>query len=223
MHMLTRKDAEKAMEAVNGTTVFGEDNFKAVVPEGEERKGGREVAVDWALSRDKWEKEKAEEAEVEPEVAAEEDVEEEEEEAAESGEDAEMEDGTILAPMGDDEESEEDEAVTPALPPPSEQTTLFVRNLSFEVTEDQLRTLCVYTSSFCLACARLMYLCTSLSAVSEPTVPFDTLESPWTRRPTDLEEPDSSASGRRRTRRRRLRRPACSRPRWEERVSTLFP
>lgn len=151
VHMLTRKDAEKAMEVVNGTTVFGEDNFKAVVPEGEERRGGREVAVDWALSRDKWEKEKAEEAEAEPEVAAEEDVEEEEEEdAAESGEDAEMEDGTILAPMGDDEESEEDEAVTPALPPPSEQTTLFVRNLSFEVTEDQLRTLCVYTSMPCL-------------------------------------------------------------------------
>lgn len=146
VHMLTRKDAERAMEGVNGMTVFGEDNVKAIVLEGEERKGGREVAVDWALSRDKWEKEKAEE------TVAEQAEDEEEEQVAEkaeedassgSGEDAEMDDGTILAPASEGEGSDEDdeEIATPALPPPSEQTTLFVRNLSFEVTEDQLRTL----------------------------------------------------------------------------------
>jgi nucleolar protein 4 len=152
VHMLTRKDAERAMEGVNGTTVFGEDNVKAIVLEGEERKGGREVAVDWALSRDKWEKEKAEETVAEPAEAEEEegDAEEDAEDAASgSGEDAEMDDGTILAPAsdGDDSEEEEEEA-TPALPPPSEQTTLFVRNLSFEVTEDQLRTLYVHLAYF---------------------------------------------------------------------------
>lgn len=131
--MLGRKDAEAALEAVNGTTVIGSDG---------KEEGGRTVAVDWALSKDKFqeaqEKVKADEPAAEAEAeASEEDAE------AKDGPDVveENEDGEMIEPVEDDEEEVVAEPVKPVLPPPEEGTTLFIRNLSFEATEDQLRTL----------------------------------------------------------------------------------
>ncbi|CED82368.1 Nucleolar protein fibrillarin NOP77 (RRM superfamily) [Phaffia rhodozyma] len=118
--MLSRKDAEKAMESVNGTKVIGEDG---------KEEASREVAVDWALSKDQYEKEKEEEP-----------VEEETEEA--EAEVEKTEEGVMEVDEEEDEEKEKDEEpVRPALPQVQDQTTLFVRNLSFEVTEDELRNL----------------------------------------------------------------------------------
>jgi len=130
--MLGRKDAENALEAVNGVNVIGENG---------KEEGGRTVAVDWALSKDKWK-------EAEAKVAVVEETKEEEEVEEEAGEEKdgpdvveENEDGEMIEPVEDDEEEVVAEPVKPVLPPPEEGTTLFIRNLSFEATEDQLRTL----------------------------------------------------------------------------------
>jgi nucleolar protein 4 len=138
--MVTRKDAEKALEAINGTTIVGENK-------NEEQ--GRVAAVDWALSKDKWK-----EAEGKAEAAA---PAEEKAETTEGEKDAEGdvnmeekpegieigESGEMMVPAEEEEEEKEEEAVKPALPAPEEGSTLFIRNLSFEATEDQLRLLYV--------------------------------------------------------------------------------
>ena len=131
--MLGRKDAENALEAVNGVNVIGENG---------KEEGGRTVAVDWALSKDKWKEAEAKVAVVEETKEEEEEVEEE----AGEGKDGpdvveENEDGEMIEPVEDEEEEVVAEPVKPVLPPPEEGTTLFIRNLSFEATEDQLRTL----------------------------------------------------------------------------------
>lgn len=137
--MVTRKDAEKALEGVNGTTIIGEN--------GKEDQG-RVAAVDWALSKDKWK-----EAEAKGSDAVEVEEETKEKTTEESAEKTANEDqpeglaigdsGEMMVPAGEEEEEtkEEEEAVKPALPAPEEGSTLFIRNLSFEATEDQLRTL----------------------------------------------------------------------------------
>ncbi|KAJ3806911.1 hypothetical protein F5876DRAFT_80216 [Lentinula aff. lateritia] len=116
----------------------------------------RIVAVDWALSKDKWEEEKAKL------VKADDDGEEMEDDAASgsgsssdssSGTGSEDEDGIGFHDDGDESGSEysgdddnksdgEDEVpVKPELPAPEAGTTLFVRNVPFTATEDELRTL----------------------------------------------------------------------------------
>ena len=191
--MLSRKDAERAMEEANGTRVQAgmaarlvtdkqkkkkqrreeERAEKAAKGEGEEAEDeeeagtetrGRErvIAVDWALSKDKWQAEKAkleqEDADADVKMEADEEgsedgadndasesedgrigVHEEDDEDAE-GDDSSAEDG--LSDSEEDDAQEQDQA-KPALPPPETGTTLFVRNVPFEATEDELRTLWV--------------------------------------------------------------------------------
>lgn len=190
--MLSRKDAERAMEGANGTKVQAgmaarlvtdkqkkkkqrreeEKAEKAAKGQGEEveeeerdgvpetRGKWRMIAVDWALSKDKWQAEKAkqEQEDADADVRMEEDA-----EGGEGGADsdgAEGDDDQIGLHEEDDEgegsggssdeydlsEGEEDDTqeqdrAKPALPPPETGTTLFVRNVPFEATEDELRTL----------------------------------------------------------------------------------
>jgi nucleolar protein 4 len=144
---LTRKDAEAAMEAMNGKVI---PKAGAVKGKGKEREGeGRPIAVDWALSKDQWEKAQQDGQEVKKEDDAESsssgsssssssgdsdsDSEEDSEDSSDEGadEDAEM----------DDEEEEEEEPTKPKLPTVDVGSTLFVRNLSFDATEQELMSL----------------------------------------------------------------------------------
>ncbi|WWD08119.1 hypothetical protein V865_006230 [Kwoniella europaea PYCC6329] len=150
---LTRKDAEKAIEGVNGKvlkTKLGKE--------------GREVAVDFALSKEKWEEaRKVDGAEAkeggdsagsgsesgsEEGSGSEEDSDDDEsgsegDEDEESGEDeAEDDEDVTMSEAGSDEdEEEEEEPVKPALPSVDVGSTLFIRNLPFEATEQELNTL----------------------------------------------------------------------------------
>ncbi|RPD65456.1 RNA-binding domain-containing protein [Lentinus tigrinus ALCF2SS1-7] len=190
---LSRKDAEKAMEACNGMTVEAgmaetlvsdkqkkkkqrREEKKQKAQEGETAAGDeveeeqegpgkkRTIAVDWALSKDKWEAEKAklEEKQGDGDIEMGEGSEEEDEsgdessseESAESGNEDEEEqlgvheDGSDESGESDsdredesDEEDEDQKPAKPALPAPEVGTTVFVRNVPFEATDDELRTL----------------------------------------------------------------------------------
>lgn len=190
---LSRKDAEKAMEGCNGMTVEAGMAEKLVTDkqkkkkqlreekkrkandgehveggeDDEEREGGgrrRIIAVDWALSKDKWEAEKAK-------LQAQEDEDEETSDGEGSGEDEdEVGDRSEGSEVGesdsedeqlgvhergsaesdsegndsqaeDESDEEEQTPAKPTLPPPEVGTTAFVRNVPFEATDDELRTL----------------------------------------------------------------------------------
>jgi nucleolar protein 4 len=201
--MLSKKDAEKAIEGANGAKVSAgmadglvrdkqkkkklrreeakikqkEKERKAkqkenIEEEGEEEDANAEedveseddhdiaervIAVDWALSKDKWEEAKAKMHEEGGVEAAEKGSEKDGGNTAES--DEEDEDSQIGLHEGSDDEnlqssgSEDEDAMSedeeeskpgrPQLPPPETGTTLFVRNVPFEATEDELRTTCV--------------------------------------------------------------------------------
>lgn len=201
--MLSRKDAERAMEECNGmkvqagmaarlvadkqkrkkqrreeakaekaTTQRGEDEGgEEDESENEEEDGDagakpqaneRVIAVDWALSKDKWEQEKAK---IEPgqEDADINMVDVKSEKGSESGSESESdtdEDEQLGVHDGDSDndsrlsdsddvdesEAEDEKPSKPVLPPPDVGTTLFVRNVPFEATEDELRTLYVILS-----------------------------------------------------------------------------
>lgn len=119
------------MEKVNGTVIKDTGG-----------KEGRPVAVDWALSKDKWEetqkgKEGEKEKDVKPDIKAEEG---DESSGSESGSDSDSDDEE-----DEDEEDDEDkpdvdmeEPVKPQLPTVDVGSTLFIRNLPFETTEQEL-------------------------------------------------------------------------------------
>ena len=157
--MLREVDAERALKAVNGTTVVpGLAQQRALESSDERTKSarrkdkvakqaaeGRVVAVDWALSRDEFKAMTAPTVE----AAADEEPEEEDEEDDEdlSGEELSDDD---LSPIELDEEDEEDELDSddedgpkPSLSKEAVGVTLFVRNVQFEATEDELYKLCV--------------------------------------------------------------------------------
>lgn len=140
-------DAERAMVEINGTEIgHGEAEkltYKSATQSRDRRKlkelldevrkranRPRKVAVDWAVSKDEWEKRKEEEG---PE---EKDVREEDEEAGdEETSDTDPIDADVLQ-----------EAQLPIQqgdrpPQPEEGTTLFVRNLPFMATEEEFRSL----------------------------------------------------------------------------------
>ncbi|TFK70270.1 hypothetical protein BDN72DRAFT_819174 [Pluteus cervinus] len=207
--MLSRKDAEKAIEGCNGKQVSagtaealvsekqkkkklirlekkskvlaanaaakgwsvdgekGEDEVDEDGGEdGEEKETGkvssssRVIAVDWALSKDKWEEEKAKiEQDGEDVEMADAGSNNEEgdasDEDAETGSSDESEDEHIGVHEGsdddesgsdedDDEEArndDEDKPVKPQLPDTDVGTTIFVRNVPYTATDDELRTL----------------------------------------------------------------------------------
>ncbi|KAF7760443.1 hypothetical protein Agabi119p4_11119 [Agaricus bisporus var. burnettii] len=101
----------------------------------------RTIVVDWAMSKNKWEEEKAkqeQEQNLDVKMTSE-----------DEDEDESDEEGNLGLHSGDEDEddaqseneAEEDEPVRPQLPPPEVGTTLFVRNVPFTATDDELRLL----------------------------------------------------------------------------------
>ena len=174
--MLSRKDAENAIEGCNGIVVRAGTADSMVSDKQKKKKQRREekklkattagesvgdeanelidnkratertIAVDWALSKDKWKEEKAKIEEVAEDV----DMEDASSSEASTHSDHDSEDSDHEGGLGmheendgDDESSDEDmeEPVKPTLPPPETGTTLFIRNVPFQATEDELRTL----------------------------------------------------------------------------------
>lgn len=129
--MVSKNDAARAIEAVNGTAIqhgaaeraayksakgsrgrrFAKTNLDRVR---EHAQPERIVAVDWSLSKKDWEA-KAEQSEAESEAQEDDDDEAEEE----------IDDEDIPAER-------------PKLPEPEEGTTLFIRNLPYQATEEEL-------------------------------------------------------------------------------------
>ena len=148
--MSSKKDAEKAIEGCNGMTV----RAGSAESTDDKRATERVIAVDWALSKDKWEAEKAkieEDAVMDGSSESEDDAEDDnsssDEEDSDDGDEGHL--GLHTREEEDDNSnvgSEEDEAndeerVKPQLPQPEAGTTLFIRNIPFSATEDELRTL----------------------------------------------------------------------------------
>lgn len=157
--MMSKKDAEKAIEGANGATVGGD---KYGDPNGKEKE--RVIAVDWALSKERWEVEKRkiiEEHSVEEDSAEEDSAEEDSVGEGNVGEDSEassdsesQDDQSEDEDVGvhqdsenesddakDDEDEGDDAPDRPQLPPPETGNTLFIRNVPFTATEDELRIL----------------------------------------------------------------------------------
>lgn len=175
--MMSKGDAQRALGKCNGSKIragiaeqlvqakqkkkkqarieerISKEKAKKEQDEAEEEVGGveRVIAVDWALSKDRWEEEKAkmnvdEDTEMdEGDSDGGEDSESEEDSGSGFGSDEEEDSGSEEGPKrSSDEEDEEDEGENPQkpqLPAPEAGTTLFVRNIPFEATEDELRVL----------------------------------------------------------------------------------
>ncbi|KAG6885421.1 hypothetical protein C0993_001937 [Termitomyces sp. T159_Od127] len=193
--MLSKKDAEKAIEGCNGMTIRAgsaeslvadkqkrkkqrreekkanlamssgvegvEEEMEEPAPEADveernETSTERVIAVDWALSKNRWQEEKAkmeENVDVEmDDISGSADSDEDSDSSSDNESDEEgrlgvHKDESDNDSEGDeeDDEGEEDEKreepVKPTLPPPAAGTTLFIRNLPFNATEDELRTL----------------------------------------------------------------------------------
>lgn len=133
---INRSDAEKAIAGVNGKSITRSAGRTW-------KKDERVVAVDWALSKEKWQAQGGEEAptQVEDTEAAEEEEEEEEEGENEEEEEEEAEDVEAQEEEVDSADENADDAPTkPTLPTVDVGSTLFIRNVPFEVTEQELNT-----------------------------------------------------------------------------------
>ncbi|KAG5221039.1 RNA recognition motif-containing protein [Salix suchowensis] len=134
-----RRIEQKLRAATEGTAADGAEDAETT-------ETGRVIAVDWALSKDRWAEEKAklevdEEVEKESDVSMESGDESNDEESDDSGGSRlGVHDGDDDDEGGSDAESEE-EPVKPQLPATDVGTTLFVRNVPFTATDDELRTL----------------------------------------------------------------------------------
>ena len=184
--MLSKKDAEKAIQGCNDTVMRAGTAQSLVLDKQKKKKekrlemkrlkamvsGEREVgsgagdmdieeetkaterviAVDWALSKHKWEEEKTKLEDVKMDVTP---------ESASSASDDDDDGATDEDALGlhsdtesegdnggsqVDDEDDEGEKIKPQLPPPETGTTVFVRNIPFDATEDELRTLWVFVS-----------------------------------------------------------------------------
>lgn len=184
--MLSKSDAESAIEGCNGTVLRAgiaqslvsdkqkkkkerrlEAKIVKVAAINKEEGGGEDeddrvdggrreeveksteriIAVDWALSKDRWEKERAKMEDVERHSSSESDT--TSDSGSETDEELGIHDGESEGHSSESDEEEEDneeEKVKPLLPPPETGTTVFIRNIPFDATEDELRTL---WASFC--------------------------------------------------------------------------
>ena len=140
--MLSRGDAEKALLDVNGKQIRG-----------------RPIAVDWALSKERWEGEKGRLEEETKDRVTDTDSDENSDEDLDSergdSESDEASDGDGLGAHEDDAGSitgsdggsvneggsDRGEPVKPQLPQIDTGTTIFIRNAPYEATEDELRIL----------------------------------------------------------------------------------
>lgn len=220
--MISKKDAEKAMEGTNGKPLkagiakeLREDKTtkkkllreqrkleKAAKPDDQavddnddeqdvEEKPGRKMAVDWALSKDRWEEEKQKEAESSASGSSSENESGSDESSSDSEEDSNSE-----PEDDDDDESDnsevdrdgDDEPVKPTLPEPAAGTTLFIRNVPFSSTEEDLRTLYVHFH-------RLSTKTLIRSLASGNSDLYGTRESPWILSQVVLAVPDLLVTG----------------------------
>ncbi|RXK42197.1 hypothetical protein M231_00555 [Tremella mesenterica] len=162
---LSKADAERAIQGVNGKIIAkAGGQVKGKINDGE--KEARKVAVDWALSKEKWdeaqktadpEKAEAEDNQGSASDSSDGDAEEESGFEGESGDGEEdddddedddsegenEEDDKDTNDEGEDlgEEEEGESATERKLPKVDVGSTLFIRNLPFEVTEQELNTL----------------------------------------------------------------------------------
>ncbi|KAH7099952.1 hypothetical protein BKA62DRAFT_268558 [Auriculariales sp. MPI-PUGE-AT-0066] len=164
---VSKPDAEKAIAGANGKPMrLAEDSAtiaaagstkKAVKRKGKENEA-RLIAVDWALSKNHWEAEKAKIEDAmevdEEELASESEEESAVEGNADEGSASESEEGGLGVHDGkdSDEESDDDDAIDndrsddeepkarPQLPDTDVGTTLFIRNVPYDATEDDIRT-----------------------------------------------------------------------------------
>ena len=136
--MLSKGDAEKALLDVNGKQI-----------------GGRPIAVDWALSKERWEgekgrleeeaKDKITDTDSDGDFDSERDDSDSDEASDRDGLGVHEDDADSIA--GSDEDSVDEggsdrgEPVKPRLPPIDTGTTIFMRNVPYEATEDELRIL----------------------------------------------------------------------------------
>ncbi|KAL4401449.1 RNA recognition motif-containing protein [Malassezia pachydermatis] len=157
---VSKSDAAKAIDAVNGVELRHGAAEQALLKKAQGKKGrdaakealaqvhktaqpARPVAVDWSLSQKDW-LAQAEDNEAEP-VDAElpisrkrpHEEEEEDEEDSESGDDDSDAEESSSNSMQEDESTTE----PPKLAPPEAGTTLFVRNLPYQATEQELKDL----------------------------------------------------------------------------------
>jgi len=155
---------EKKAKAAQGTVktdegAEGGDDKMDVDEEAESKKVvERVIAVDWALSKEKWKEELAK-----MEEGSDKDSEDgsysesESEESDDEGlgvHDGDSDDETTSSRDGlsdDERDSDDEEPTKPSLPEPEAGTTLFVRNLPYIATEEELRLLCVSGLSLCLS------------------------------------------------------------------------
>ena len=162
--MWNRKEAETAMDACNGmqvrtglaTDLIKEKQKKKKALRQEKKQAeannglgdsGRVIAVDWALSKSKWEEEKKhldkdKSSGSESEQEGDDDTEgsqaatDEPEEEPDSDSDDGSGDEVTVGDVNDDREM-----AAPTLPQPEAGTTLFIRNIPFLATDDELRAL----------------------------------------------------------------------------------
>ncbi|KAI9456596.1 hypothetical protein HD554DRAFT_2144789 [Boletus coccyginus] len=180
--MLSKKDAESALEKCNGTKVVAgmandivsskqqrkkqrreekkrqnaepEDGQKEETVEEPEESGsgakGRVIAVDWALSKERWVQEKEKfgevaDAESDASAGGDSETDSEHEQLGIHEEGLEDEDGEETDEDEDSEppgcESDEKSPKKPQLPHTDTGNTLFIRNIPFTATEDEIRTL----------------------------------------------------------------------------------
>jgi nucleolar protein 4 len=162
--MWNKKEAETALNACNGMHVRAglatdliKDKQKKKKARREEKKQaeakkavedpGRIIAVDWALSKTKWEEEKKQ---LDEEMASGSSSEKDGSEdmgssQSAAGEVVEQDDGEESSVAADNQEEREDvsdnEKARPSLPQPEAGTTLFIRNIPYVATDDELRVL----------------------------------------------------------------------------------
>lgn len=192
--MMSKKDAEKAIEGANGVTVGGEKD-------GNTNGKGKErvIAVDWALSKERWEVEK-ENIQEDDDVGEGSDVgsdggsQEDESEDENVGVHEDSESDGEGAELSDDEDVHDADDVPdrPQLPPPETGNTLFVRNVPFTATEDELRTLYVLFYGYYV----MLPSCISVDFVRSVLFGMPVLQ--WTLQQGDLEAQASYVSGTRR-------------------------
>ena len=175
--MMSKGDAQRALEKCNGMEIragmaeqlvqakqkkkkqvrieekISKENVRKEEEKAEEEVAGvgRVIAVDWALSKDRWEEAKVkmrvdEGMEMsEGDTEGKEDSEDEGDSGSGSGvgeeEDSDFEEGSEGGGDEGNVKGEGGKPQKPELPPPEAGTTLFVRNIPFEATEDELRVL----------------------------------------------------------------------------------
>jgi len=174
--MMSKGDGQRALEKCNGTKIragvaeqliqakqkkkkqvrveerISKEKAKKDQEKAEEEVAGLErvIAVDWALSKDRWEEEKAKMDVAEDVEMGEGDSDggegSENEDDSGSGSGSDGEGGSDSQEGSSDDEDAGENPQKPQLPAPEAGTTLFVRNIPFEATDDELRVLQVVSS-----------------------------------------------------------------------------